>query len=134
MISFSAIKAGGAAADYYSDIAHAAEYYDGAGRVPSRWMGSGAAIQNLRGEVGRDALRAQLAGEAKDADGSARRLGIQRGGDFQHRAGWDFTVSAPKSVSIESLVHSRGDVETAHRRTADADRGYSRGISGASRR
>lgn len=120
MISFSAIKSGSSAADYYSDLDRAAEYYDAAGRVPSRWMGTGAAIQGLRGEVGRDALRGQLAGAVQDADGSARQLGIQRGGDFQHRAGWDFTVSAPKSVSIESLVHSRDDVQAAHRNAVAA--------------
>ena len=99
MISFSTITSASAAADYYSDTARAAEYYDGAGRVPSRWIGSGAALQGLRGEVGRDALRDQLSGAVRDANGTARQLGIQRGGEWQHRAGWDFTVSAPKSVS-----------------------------------
>ncbi len=115
MISFSAITSASAAADYYSDVQRAAEYYDAAGRVPSRWIGTGASLQNLRGEVGRDALRSQLSGKVRDADGAVRQLGIQRAGEFQHRAGWDFTVSAPKSVSIESLVHNRTDVDNAHR-------------------
>ena len=120
MISFSTITSASAAADYYSGLDKAAEYYDGQGRVPSRWLGSGAALQGLRAEVGRDALRAQLSGTVRDADGQQRQLGIQRGGEFQHRAGWDFTVSAPKSVSIESLVHGRAEIDNAHRKAVGA--------------
>ncbi len=120
MISFSPIASAAKAADYYSDVQKAAEYYDGAGRVPSRWLGSGAAIQGLRGDVGREGLRAQLSGAVRDADGTARQLGIQRGGEFQHRAGWDFTISAPKSVSLEALVHDREDVISAHRAAVNA--------------
>ena len=120
MISFSAITDAGKAADYYSGIDKAAEYYDAAGRVPSRWLGAGAALQGLRAEVGRDALRAQLSGKVRDADGAERQLGIQRAGEFQHRAGWDFTISAPKSVSIESLVNGRADVDNAHRKSVAA--------------
>ena len=120
MISFSTITSASAAADYYSGLDKAAEYYDAAGRVPSRWLGTGASLQNLRGEVGRDALRAQLSGTVRDANGEARQLGIQRAGEFQHRAGWDFTCSAPKSVSIEALVNGRTDVDTAHRKAVNA--------------
>ncbi len=119
MISFSQISSAAQAADYYSDLKKAAEYYDG-GKVPSRWLGAGAALQNLHGEVGRAALRDQLSGKVRDASGEARQLGIQRGGEWQHRAGWDFTVSAPKSVSIESLVHNRADVDQAHRKAVNA--------------
>ena len=120
MISFSTITSASEAADYCSDVQRAAEYYDGSGRVPSRWIGAGAALQNLRGEVGRDALRAQLSGAVRDASGEARQLGIQRGGEWQHRAGWDFTVSAPKSVSIEALVNGRSNVDNAHRQAVSA--------------
>ena len=119
MISFSQIGSASAAADYYSDLKKAAEYYAG-GKVPSRWIGAGASIQGLRGEVGRDALRDQLSGKVQDADGQQRQLGIQRGGEFQHRAGWDFTVSAPKSVSLEALVNGRTDVDNAHRKAVGA--------------
>ena len=124
MISFSTITSASAAADYYSGLDKAAEYYGNAGRVPSRWLGSGAALQGLRGEVGRDALRAQLSGAVHDRDGTARQLGIQRGGEFQHRAGWDFTVSAPKSVSLEALVNGRADVDNAHRKSVAAAVAY----------
>ena len=120
MISFSTITSASAAANYYSDVQKAAEYYDAGGRVPSRWIGSGAALQGLRAEVGRAALRDQLSGKVHDRDGTARQLGIQRAGEWQHRAGWDFIVSALKSVSIESLVHNRDDVDNAHRRAVGA--------------
>ena len=110
MISFSSITSASAAADYYSDVQRAAEYYDAGGRVPSRWLGTGAQIQNLHGEVGRAALRDQLSGAVHDRDGTARQLGIQRAGEWQHRAGWDFIVSA----------HNRDDVDNAHRRAVGA--------------
>ncbi|MBW8075267.1 MULTISPECIES: MobF family relaxase [Metallibacterium] len=113
MIGFSAIKNSDAAAEYYSSTEQAAEYYADQGRVPSRWLGTGAAMQHLRGEVGREALLKQLDGIIHDANGE-RRLGIQRAGEWQHRAGWDLTVSAPKSVSLEILVHDRKDVDAAH--------------------
>jgi len=125
MISFSTIKSGADAASYYADQERrAAEYYADQGRVPSRWLGAGAAIQGLRGEVGQQALTAQLAGQVQDANGSARSLGIQRAGQFQHLSGWDLTVSAPKSVSLESLVHGRDDVTEAHRRAVEAAAHY----------
>ena len=120
MISFSSITSASAAAEYYSGLDKAAEYYGNAGRVPSRWLGTGAQIQNLHGEVGRAALRAQLSGAVHDRDGTARQLGIQRAGEFQHRAGWDLTVSAPKSVSLEALVNGRADVDNAHRKAVNA--------------
>ena len=119
MIGFSAIKSSAAAATYYSSTEAAAEYYSDQGRTPSRWLGAGAALQGLRGEVGHDALKRQLDGHVTDASGE-RRLGIQRGGEWQHRAGWDLTVSAPKSVSLEILVHDRKDVDAAHARAVQA--------------
>jgi len=113
MIWFDPIKSPALAADYYASVQAAAEYYSDADRVPSHWLGTGAGIQALRGEVGRAALSAQLAGHVRDAGGE-RELGIERKGKWQHRAGWDMTVSAPKSVSIEILVHDKKDVDKAH--------------------
>jgi len=123
MIGFSAIKSSAAAAEYYSSTEQAAEYYADQGRVPSRWLGAGSALQGLRGEVGREALLKQLDGIIHDANGE-RRLGIQRGGEWQHRAGWDLTVSAPKSVSLEILVHDRKDVDAAHAKAVQAVMAY----------
>ena len=123
MIWFTPIKSPADAAAYYSDVEHAAEYYADQGRVPSHWIGTGAGLQSLRGEVGRQALSAQLAGHVRDATGD-KTLGIMRGGQFQHRAGWDMTVSAPKSVSLEILVHDRKDVDQAHRVAVRAVVGY----------
>lgn len=114
MIWFTPIKSPAQAASYYADVEASAEYYSDAGRVPSHWIGTGAGLQVLRGEVGREALSAQLAGHVKDATGD-KQLGIMRKGVFQHRAGWDMVVSAPKSVSLEILVHDKKDVDEAHR-------------------
>lgn len=115
MISRSIIKSAQKAASYYSDVQRAAEYYGGE-QVPSEWLGAGAAIQGLRGTVREDALVAQLEGRVNDSTGNNRQLGVTRNGELQHRAGYDFTVSAPKSVSIEALVHGRDDVVKAHDR------------------
>ncbi|MHB1537480.1 MAG: MobF family relaxase [Solirubrobacteraceae bacterium] len=113
MIWFTPIKSPTQAADYYASVQAAAEYYSDADRVPSHWLGTGAGIQALRGEVGRAALSAQLAGHVRDSSGD-KHLGIERKGAWQHRAGWDMTVSAPKSVSLEILVHDKKDVDKAH--------------------
>lgn len=114
MISRSIITSPADAAAYYSDLQKAAEYYGGE-TVPSQWLGQGAELQNLQGEVTQKRLTDQLQGRARDSTGE-RQLGVFRKGELQHRAGYDFTVSAPKSVSIEALAFDNKSVITAHNR------------------
>ena len=103
MIRPTIIKNGVKAADYYSDVEKAAEYYGGE-RIPSAWTGKGSAIAGLSGRVNRDDLTAILSGKITDSSGE-RQLGRIKADGAEHRAGWDFTLSAPKSISIEALVH-----------------------------
>ena len=94
-----------------SEKSGAAEYYKGED-VPSQWVGRGAEMQGLRGEVRDDDLRDQLAGRLTDSTG-ARDLSEEN--SRSRTEGFDVTVSAPKSVSIEALARENGDVLQAHR-------------------
>ncbi len=113
MIRPTIIKNGAKAADYYSDVEKAAEYYGGE-RIPSAWTGKGSAIAGLSGRVNRDDLTAILSGKITDSSGE-RQLGRIKADGAEHRAGYDFTISAPKSVSVEALVHGNKAVLEAHR-------------------
>jgi len=72
------------------------EYYTGSGEAPGQWLGSGSRGLGLVGEVTPDDLRSVLSGFAPDGlsltAGRARPEG--------RVSGFDFTFSAPKSVSL----------------------------------
>ena len=118
MISRSVISNAAGAANYHTNSAKAAEYYGGE-QVPTAWRGQAAAQMGLAGKVDARALTAVLSGRVieKDAQGQPyeRQLGRTVHGEHQHRAGYDFTISAPKSVSIEALVHGNEAALQAHR-------------------
>ena len=78
--------------DYYTEDAHA---------VRGQWSGLGAQELGLEGEVDKGAFESVL--EGKDGSG---RLQLIPGevGTGKHRAGWDFTCSPEKSISIMALV------------------------------
>ena len=82
--------------DYYlSTVAKGIEdYYAGAGEVPGRWRGAGAAALGLGGEVDADVLRAVLDGRLPGHDTALP------GGGGRRTPGWDLLFSAPKSVSV----------------------------------
>lgn len=113
MIRPTIIKNGAKAASYYSDVEKAAEYYGGE-RIPSAWTGKGSAIAGLSGRVNSGDLTAILSGKITDSSGE-RQLGRIKADGAEHRAGHDFTISAPKSVSIEALVHGNRAALEAHR-------------------
>ncbi len=118
MISRSAISSAQGASTYYTSQAKAAEYYSGEA-VPSAWTGQAAAAMGLSGKVDPAALTNILQGRVieRDPEGNPRerQLGRMVHGEHQHRAGQDFTISAPKSVSIEALVHGNDAALQAHR-------------------
>ena len=123
MIFPQAIGNAGKASAYYANTARAAEYYSGES-VPSQWTGKGAAELSLQGTVQKEDLRQTLEGKVTDRTGE-RLLGRSDGkGNVEHRAGWDFTISAPKGVSIAGLVHGRDDVLEAHREATKAAMRY----------
>ena len=99
-------------------------YYKQGDAVRGEWQGQLAARLGLAGEVsplefsrladGKNPstddqmVRHRAAMEYKNADGSITKT-------VEHRAGWDATFSAPKSVSLTALVGGDDRVREAHR-------------------
>lgn len=132
MISTSPISSSASAASYHMEkngqqraTDGRAEYYS-TDQVRSSWGGTAAAYAGLStgGEVSKQQLIDILDGKVTDFAGD--RAGVERQlgkavidketGErrIEHRAGWDFTFSAPKSVSMESEVWGRDDARRAH--------------------
>ena len=84
---------------------------DKAHRTANRWHGGGAEALGLPELVSRRRFVALLEGHVPGTD---IRLGRVVDGEFQHRPGWDCTFSAPKSVSLEALLHDNKAVMRAH--------------------
>ena len=72
-------------------------------RKASRWYGKGVEALGLHGPVKPKRFEEVLSGRIP---GTATRLGRLRDGKHEHRPGLDITFSAPKSVSLEALVHA----------------------------
>ncbi len=80
-------------------------------RRASRWRGSGAKELGLRGQVDPRRFERILQGHVPGTD---LRLGRVRDGEHQHRPGVDVTFSAPKSVSLQALLHGDEAAMRAH--------------------
>ncbi len=72
------------------------EYYTGSGEAPGQWLGSGSDGLGLYGEVTPDDLRSVLSGFSPDG----HPLTAGRVRPEGRVSGFDFTFSAPKSVSL----------------------------------
>ena len=99
-------------------------YYKQGDAVRSEWQGQLAARLGLSGEVSalgfsrltdgknpstdEQMVKHRAAMEYKNADGTTTKA-------VEHRAGWDATFSAPKSVSLTALVGGDDRVRDAHR-------------------
>jgi conjugative relaxase-like TrwC/TraI family protein len=66
------------------------------------------AFQGQHPQTGEQLVRHRLAHEYKDENGKAVT-------SMEHRAGWDATFSAPKSVSLTALVGGDDRIRAAHR-------------------
>lgn len=119
------ISAGQAQAYHKEEFANAREnYYTEGERVRGEWQGQLASHWGLQGEVqeqqftrlaegqhpetGEQLVRHQTTREYVNASGETVRT-------MEHRAGWDATFSAPKSVSLTALVGGDDGVRVAHR-------------------
>ena len=101
MMSISTIGNAGAASDYYT------EDDSGCMEVLSEWFGNGAEALGLNGGVDSGTLKSVLEGQVGD-----QQLGRKM--DGKHKAGWDLTFSAPKSVSIMALAAGDQRLVDAH--------------------
>ena len=125
-----AISAGQASNYYKQEFTNSQDnYYREAGEVQGRWSGTLAEEWNLKGEVTTEQYERLVAGQDPHTGEqlirvvSARET-VNKFGDeittSEHRAGWDMTISAPKSASLAALVGKDERVREAHRESVDA--------------
>lgn len=114
MISVAAVGSASDAAGYYArDNYYTADEQEGA----STWVGEGAAKLGLSGSVDAKQFERVLAGELPNGV----VLEAKRG---EHRAGWDLTMSAPKSLSLLALIGGDQRLVEAVRDSAGATLGW----------
>lgn len=123
MLSISARGSAASAEKYYDHLndehgrGPREDYYANSRDQPGEWFGAGAAALGLTGAVSRAAFGNALRGR----DASGRDL--VQGAGAGHRAGWDLTFSAPKSVSVAWAVgdgQQRAAIQVAHDRAVRA--------------
>ena len=90
-------------------------------RQASFWYGDAAQALGLRAHVHPSRFESVLSGYVPGTD---LRLGRMREGEHEHRPGWDITLSAPKSVSLEALVMGDRRVIRAHDEAVRAALGF----------
>ena len=117
-MSLSAVRSAGAAAAYYSEVD---DYYKEGDHAPTQWQGGGAEALGLHGSVQTRDATALLDGRLPNGEVLGRN---GAGGEREHRAGWDATFSAPKSVSVAALVHGDERLIAAHDRAVTAAMAY----------
>jgi conjugative relaxase-like TrwC/TraI family protein len=110
MMSMSGIGGGSDAAGYYQKD----NYYtrDQASEA-SGWSGKGAEELGLKGAVDEKVFADVLDGKLPNGD-------VIKSPSGEHRAGWDITLSAPKSISLMALVGGDKRIEIAMRDSVKA--------------
>lgn len=114
MLSTSTIKNVSQASHYFSEQDN--YYTQDEGFTHSEWWGKGARDMQLNGVVSDQRFTALLNGVLP----SGEQLGKMENNVIKHRAGWDLTFSAPKSVSIMALVAGDQRLIAAHREAVKA--------------
>src|SRR5580693_1838712 len=128
MLTISKPLSAGQAQSYHQKefIAKEQNYWSQQGVIAGEWQGRLAARFGLAGAVsaedfgklsqgqhpdtGEQLVRQRASYEYQDADGKTVKT-------MEHRAGWDATFSAPKSVSLTALVGGDDRVREAHRQS-----------------
>jgi conjugative relaxase-like TrwC/TraI family protein len=130
MMTMSRALSAGQALDYYKqEFTNSKDnYYSESGEVKGRWCGNLADEWNLKGEVTSEQYDRLVAGQDPHTGEqlirsvSAREVVDDFGKEkttSEHRAGWDATISAPKSVSLAALVGDDERVKEAHRESVN---------------
>jgi conjugative relaxase-like TrwC/TraI family protein len=105
---------------YYADSVD--DYYKNEGES-SGWFGQGAAYLNLKGEIETDMMKNILLGQIP-AGANLQRQEIPTRkftrADQKHRMGLDLTFSAPKSVSLQTLIGGDAKLIGCHDRAVEA--------------
>ena len=108
--TLSAVASASGATRYYEKDGYYAND-DPEHKKGSSWHGKAAEELGLSKQVDPATFHHVLEGHVPDSD---IRLGRVRDGEHQHRAGFDLTLSAPKSVSLAALVVGDKRVLEAH--------------------
>ncbi len=124
-----AISAGKALDYYRQEFTNSKDnYYSEAGEVKERWSGGLADEWELKDEVLGEQYERLVAGQDPHTGEQlvqavkARETVNEFGEEMitsEHRAGWDATISAPKSVSLAALVGDDERVRDAHRESVN---------------
>jgi conjugative relaxase-like TrwC/TraI family protein len=124
-----ALSSGQATNYYQQEFTSAKEnYYSESGEVRGRWSGRLAEEWELKGEVQSEQYERLVAGQDPHTGEQLIRSVKSRetvnefGEEIvtsEHRAGWDATISAPKSVSLAALVGDDERIRVAHRESVD---------------
>lgn len=118
---------------YRSEYSSASNsYFSQGGTLRGEWHGQLAPVLKLSGEVAAQAFDRLAEGQHPETGEQLIKhrdtIKTQAGEEIGHRAGWDLTFNAPKTVSLTALVGEDERVREAHRnavRTAlDATENY----------
>jgi conjugative relaxase-like TrwC/TraI family protein len=129
MTMSNALSAGQAETYYQQDYNNKKEnYYSERGEVNGNWSGRLAEEWGLKGEVTSEQYARLVAGQDPNTGEQLIRFvpsreAVNNYGEeittSEHRAGWDATFSAPKSVSLAALVGDDERVRIAHRESVE---------------
>ena len=131
MLTISKALSAGQARTYHARefVSEKQNYWSRDAQVHSEWQGRLAEEWGLRGSVGAEGF-ARLS-EGQHPESGAQLVKHQPARTYEneyvkeitsveHRAGWDATFSAPKSVSLTALVGGDERVRQAHRESVRA--------------
>jgi conjugative relaxase-like TrwC/TraI family protein len=94
-------------------------YFTQGGTLRGEWHGRLADVLNLKGEVTAEAFDRLAEGQHPQTGEQLIKhrdtIKTQAGEELGHRAGWDLTFNAPKTVSLTALVGEDERVREAHR-------------------
>ena len=95
--------------DYFKEDNY---YSKSEAKEQSKWFGNGAAALGMEGQVEGELFKNLLHGQSPDG---SKTLSGKKINPKKHRAGFDLTFSAPKSVSLAVLMGGDRQLEQAHR-------------------
>lgn len=118
MLSIAVVKNSAAAGSYYAET----DNYYAQDRSPSQWQGDGAQRLGLSGPVNASAFTRLLDGQMPDG------TEIHNAAEG-HRSGLDLTFSAPKSVSMQTLIGGDVRLIDAHEKAVARAIDYAEGLA-----